>query len=61
MKDLSLLNIEIKVIALLFAFYSGYLLGRKRKIWKFDDKKVVYTVVAVSLVIIYYINHIVSN
>lgn len=39
MKDLSLLNIEITVVSLLFAYYSGYLLGRKRKIWKFDDKK----------------------
>lgn len=52
MKDLSLLNVEMTIIALLFAHYSGYLLGRKGKIWKFDDKKVAYTVVVIGLAIL---------
>lgn len=52
MKDLPLLNIEITVVSLLFAYYSGYLLGRKRKIWKFDDKKVAYTIITICIAII---------
>lgn len=53
MKNLSLLNVEMTIIALLFAHYSGYLLGRKGKIWKFDDKKVAYTVIVIGLAIMF--------